>query len=145
MDRAFRTAGVKTVLLPRNKAQEVKIKATWPQWFEDSKVIVPREAVDGLNLLWHSDLAVSGGGTINREAAALGIPVYSIFRGKSGAVDRHLHDLGKMVLIESIEDVQQKIILKHRDKSSPTASGPREALKEIVEHIEDIIGLDCRN
>jgi predicted glycosyltransferase len=43
-----------------------------------------------LNLIWYSDLVISGGGTMNREAAALGVPVYSIFLGKSGAVDRYL-------------------------------------------------------
>jgi predicted glycosyltransferase len=70
MKRVCSTPGVKAVLLPRNKSQEAQIKASWPEWFKDSQVIIPREAVDGLNLLWHSDLVVSGGGTINREAQA---------------------------------------------------------------------------
>ena len=48
----------------------------------------PNRAFDGLNLIWFSDLVISGGGTMNREAAALGVPVYSIFRGKIGGVDR---------------------------------------------------------
>ena len=145
MERVFLTPGVKAVLLPRNKAQENQIKASWPQWFRDSRVVIPNEAVDGLNLLWHSDLVVSGGGTMNREAAALGIPVYSIFRGKIGAVDRHLQSQGKMTLIERVEDVQNKILLVPRKKSDLPASGPREALREIVEQVEDIIKLDCRN
>ena len=145
MERAFLTPGVKTVLLPRNKNQETNIRTNWPQWFQDSKVIIPKEAVEGLNLLWHSDLVVSGGGTMNREAAALGVPVYSIFRGKSGAVDRHLQSQGKMTLIESIEDVQNKILLIPRKKNGLPASGPREALREILEQVEDIIRLDCRN
>jgi predicted glycosyltransferase len=145
MNRALRTPGVKAVLLPRNQAQATQIKATWPQWFADSKVVVPHEAVDGLNLLWHSDLVVSGGGTMNREAAALGVPVYSIFRGKIGAVDRHLQSQGKMTLIESIEDVQNKIPLIPRKKTDLPASGPREALREILEQVEEIIKLDCGN
>ena len=145
MDRAFRTPGVKMVLLPRNRAQETQIKTNWPQWFKDSKVVVPNGAVDGLNLLWHSDLVVSGGGTMNREAAALGVPVYSIFRGKSGAVDRHLQSQGKMTLIESLEEVNKKILLVPRNKEDRAASGPREALQDILEQVEDIIRLDCRN
>ncbi len=145
MERVFITPGVKAVLLPRNKNQETDIRTNWPQWFNDSKVVVPKEAVDGLNLLWHSDLVVSGGGTMNREAAALGVPVYSIFRGKSGAVDRHLQSQGKMTLIESIEDVQNKILLIPRKRNGLPASRPREALREIVEQVEDIIKLDCRN
>ena len=145
MERVFLTPGVKAVLLPRNKNQEIGIRTKWPQWFQDSKVIIPREAVNGLNLLWHSDLVVSGGGTMNREAAALGVPVYSIFRGKSGAVDRHLQSQGRMTLIESIEDVQNKILLIPRKRDSFPVSGPREALREILEQVEDIIKLDCRN
>ena len=54
------------------------------------KLIIPDHVVGGLNLIWFSDLVISGGGTMNREAAALGVPVYSIFRGKIGAVDRYL-------------------------------------------------------
>jgi predicted glycosyltransferase len=46
---------------------------------------------------------------MNREAAALeGVPVYSIFRGKIGAIDRYLADHGRMVLLESVEDVKSK-------------------------------------
>src|SRR5208282_5545597 len=119
--------------------------ANWPQWFKDSRVVIPREAVDGLNLLWYSDLVVSGGGTMNREAAALGVPVYSIFRGKSGAVDRHLQSQGRMTLIESIEDVENKILLTPRKMSDLPASGPRAALREIVEQVEEIMRLDCRH
>src|SRR5206468_8337674 len=117
MERVMVTPGVKAVLLPRNKAQELHIRANWPKWFEGGKVIVPQEAVDGLNLLWHSDLVVSGGGTMNREAAALGVPVYSIFRGKSGAVDRQLQSEGRMTLIESIEEVEKSILLKPRPRN----------------------------
>jgi predicted glycosyltransferase len=145
MERVFITPGVKAVLLPRNKKQETDIRADWPQWFQNSKVIIPKVAVDGLNLLWHSDLVVSGGGTMNREAAALGVPVYSIFRGKSGAVDRHLQSQGRLTLIESIEDVQNKILFIPRKRNGLPASGPREALREILEQVEDIIRLDCRN
>jgi len=54
------TPGVKTVLLPRNKSQEAQMKEQSPQWFKGSKVVIPKKAVDGLNLLWHSDLVVSG-------------------------------------------------------------------------------------
>ena len=95
MTRLTGTRGAKAVLLPRNKSQEAEIRTQWPQWFESSRVVIPREAVDGLNLLWHSDLVVSGGGTMNREAAALAVPVYSIFRGKTGAVDRRLASEGR--------------------------------------------------
>src|SRR2546421_2046417 len=56
MKRIAVTSGLKAVLLPRNKAQEAQIRGSWPEWFKDSKIIVPKGAVDGLNLLWFSDL-----------------------------------------------------------------------------------------
>ena len=124
MNRLCGTQGAKAVLLPRNKNQETEIRKHWPQWFEDSKVVIPERAVDGLNLLWHSDLVVSGGGTMNREAAALDVPVYSIFRGKIGAVDRQLQSEGRLMLIESVEEVQTRIAFRRRDKSGPPDNQP---------------------
>jgi uncharacterized protein len=145
MSRVCSTPGTKAVLLPRNKSQEAQIRANWPSWFKNSQVIIPREAVDGLNLLWHSDLVVSGGGTMNREAAALGVPVYSIFRGKSGAVDRHLQSEGRLKMIERIEDVTDKILLRRRNKDVQLNSKPHTALSEIVDHLQEILKLDCGN
>jgi len=144
MQRLVATPGTKAVLLPRNKSQEAQIRKDFPQWFTDSRVVVPKEAVDGLNLLWHSDLVVSGGGTMNREAAALGVPVYSIFRGKIGVLDRHLQKEGRLVLIEKIEDVQNKIALKRREKTHTHTNGaPRSALGGIVGHVEAILRQEC--
>ncbi len=140
MNRVCSTPGVKAILLPRNKLQETQIRTNWPQWFKDSKVIIPQQAVNGLDLLWHSDLVVSGGGTMNREAAALGVPVYSIFRGKSGAVDRHLQNEGRLMLIENIEDVNNKILLQHRSKKAiPSSLNPGKALVRIIEHVDSIM------
>jgi len=144
MHRLVATPDTKAVLMPRNKSQEAQIRKDFPQWFNDSRVVVPKEAVDGLNLLWHSDLVVSGGGTMNREAAALGVPVYSIFRGKIGVLDRHLQKEGRLVLIEKIEDVQNKIVFKRREKShAHTNSAPRKALGGIIEHVEAILRQEC--
>jgi uncharacterized protein len=141
MERIFRTPGVRAVLLPRNDAQKRQMVADHPHWLTDSKIIIPEEVVDGLNLLWHSDLAVSGGGTMNREAAALGVPVYSIFRGKIGAVDRSLQAQGRLILIESTEDVQSKILLKPRVRDAAPDPKSCRALQEIVNHIDAILGL----
>ncbi len=135
MDRLCATPGAKAVLLPRNKAQEAELRADCPDWFADSKVIVPKRALDGLNLLWHSDLVVSGGGTMNREAAALGVPVYSIFRGKIGAVDRQLAREGRLTLIEREEDIEAKIVLTSSRKQRTALNAPREALRQILDHV----------
>ena len=136
------TSGAKAVLLPRNKAQEAQLRSAWPHWFADSKVVVPARAVDGLNLLWHSDLVVSGGGTMNREAAALGVPVYSIFRGKIGAVDRQLQREGRLTLIEHLDDVRNRIPLETRRKEHVPNGKAHQALQQIVDHVQDIVKLE---
>ena len=121
------------VVLPRNPITQGEfIRRTWPRWCEERRIILPEHAVDGLNLVWHSDLVVSGGGTMNREAAALGVPVYSIFRGKLGAVDRHLAREGRLVLIESREDVRSRIRLVKRSRSTEPAGAERPALRQIL-------------
>jgi hypothetical protein len=131
---------VRMVILPRNeKTQRELIYKTWPKWCEERRIIVPDEALNGLNLMWHSDFVVSGGGTMNREAAALGVPVYSIFRGKIGAVDRYLAEKGRLTLIETVEDVRSKILLERRPKGNETNCGAKTVLTQIMTAIEEII------
>jgi len=132
---------VNIVLLPRNQKQTEWMRRTWPHWFECRRLIIPDHAVDGLNLVWHSDLVVSGGGTMNREAAALGIPVYSIFRGTIGAVDTHLVEAGRLVLLEDTDDVRTKIRLIKRHGGCAPDPQPRPAFLRILEHIEYVAGL----
>lgn len=101
----------RAVTLPRNGRQKEQLQAEWRGLIESGVMIIPSSPVDGLNLMWFSDLVVSGGGTMNREAAALGVPVYSIFRGKIGAVDRYLSEQGRLTLLETPDDVRNKIRL----------------------------------
>ena len=138
MDRVGTVDGAKVVLLPRNRKQGDFIRARWPRWFIDDRTIIPGKAMDGLNLIFNSDLVVSGGGTMNREAAALGVPVYSIFRGKIGAVDRNLNGEGRLVLIESAADVEKKILLVKRQRKNVAEVTSTKALHHIVDQIEEI-------
>jgi predicted glycosyltransferase len=138
MKRLVSQNNVKTVLLPRNKGQEARVRAEWPEWFQNQKTLVPEKAVDGMNLIWHSDLVVSGGGTMNREAAALGVPVYSIFRGKTGAVDKLLCEDGRLVMIENEAEVASRIIIERRDRAGYKPM-PRPALRQIVDYVEIVL------
>jgi uncharacterized protein len=135
MDLLGEVEGVQTVLLPRNDRQKAEIARRWPNGLHRQKMIIPERAVEGLNLIWHSDLVISGGGTMNREAAAMGVPVYSIFRGKIGAVDRYLAQTGRLVLVESAADVKRSILLGKRPRSTEPGSAERPALKAIVNGI----------
>jgi uncharacterized protein len=131
---------LRMVILPRNaQTQREMIYGTWAKWCKEGKIIVPNHAIDGLNLVWHSDLVVSGGGTMNREAAALGVPVYSIFRGKIGAVDRYLAEKERLTLIETVDDVRAKIRPVRRPKTEMTDFSERAALKDIMDAIDKAI------
>ncbi len=131
---------VKIVILPRNEIKQTEwIKKMWAELCETGKIIIPDHVVNGLDLIWYSDFVVSGGGTMNREAAALGVPVYSIFRGKIGSVDQYLSDNGRLTLLESVEDVKTKMKIVSRDKSIEFHQGNRGALEAIMGHLVEIL------
>jgi uncharacterized protein len=127
--------GTRMVMLPRNDAQKVMVVDTWAQWCKDDKIIIPDHVVNGLNLLWHSDVVISGGGTMNREAAALGIPVYSIFRGPLGAVDRYLAEKNRLILLQSVEDISSKLIIQKLKRAEEMPQVNTSALKSIVDSL----------
>ncbi len=140
LNRFVRCLSTKVLLLPRNKRQETKLRSDWATAIASGRFLIPRHVEDGLNLIWNSDLVVSGGGTMNREAAALGVPVYSIFRGKIGAVDHYLAEQGRLVLIETPLDVKTKIKAVRRDWSrQPSAMGNSPAFETVINEIVSII------
>jgi uncharacterized protein len=59
-------------------------------------LIVPDGAVDAQSLIALADLVVSAGGTMNREAVALGTPVYTTYGGRLGGVDEQLIREGRL-------------------------------------------------
>jgi predicted glycosyltransferase len=140
INRFVRTPGARILLLPRNKRQEADLRSAWPDAIAQRQILIPDHVEDGLNLIWNSDLVVSGGGTMNREAAALGVPVYSIFRGKIGAVDAYLADQGRLVLLETVEDVRTKIKTVRRDPHKQRLNEENSpALDTIVQNIISIV------
>jgi predicted glycosyltransferase len=140
VERLLADARTRMVILPRYEQQKRKIALDWPHAVSTGRIMMPDRALDGLNLLWHSDLVISGGGTMNREAAALGVPVYSIFRGRIGAVDRWLQEQGRLVLIGSVEDVHAHITVAKRASGTSVGNGARRTLSDIVDHIEHVVG-----
>jgi hypothetical protein len=131
---------VRIVILPRNEIKQTEwIRKMWAELCATKKIIIPDHVLNGLDLIWYSDFVVSGGGTMNREAAALGVPVYSIFRGKIGAVDQFLSDNGRLTLLESVEDIKTKVKIVSRDKSIKFQQGNRGALEAIMGHLVEIL------
>ncbi|HEV3408412.1 MAG TPA: DUF354 domain-containing protein [Gaiellaceae bacterium] len=90
-----------TVVLARTDAQRAAVRALALE-----RVVVPERAIDGRSLVAFADLLVSAGGTMNREAAVLGTPVWSIFEGTLGAVDELLAREGRLRLLRTPEEVE---------------------------------------
>ena len=86
-----RLENVHAVVLPRTEEQRDYVRS-----LALPSVIVPEEAVDAQSLIALADLVVSAGGTMNREAAALGVPVYTTYGGRLGGVDEALIRDGRL-------------------------------------------------
>jgi predicted glycosyltransferase len=142
MDFLVSDSHCQLILLPRNDKQAHFIRKKWSEWYDTRKIIIPEEVVDGLNLIWHSDLVISGGGTMNREAAALEVPVYSIFRGEIGAVDKYLSNSGRLTLLKSTSEIKSKIDLSRRKIPSKLGDLNSPALEKIVDGICTILNQD---
>ncbi len=91
LERLGSDPAVQAVVLPRTPEQRDSIRDA-----ASPSLLVPDRAVDALSLVALSDLVVSAGGTMNREAVALGTPVYTTFSGRMGAVDEHLVAAGRL-------------------------------------------------
>lgn len=135
---------VKIVLLPRYPEQERSLRASWSALFASGKMLIPEHVVDGLNLIWYSDLVMSGGGTMNREAAALGVPVYSIFRGKIGAIDQYLSDCGRLVLLESVEQISQRVVIAPHARPAKPQHASSATLQVVIGHILRVLELTSK-
>ncbi len=129
---------VSMVILSRYPRQVQELKNKYIELITSRVIILPPKVLDGLNLMWFSDFVVSGGGTMNREAAALGVPVYSIFRGTIGAVDRYLSQNGRLVLLEKVEDIAIKIRVEKRYRPENPSKSENKTLNSIVSSIERI-------
>jgi predicted glycosyltransferase len=87
------------VVLPRVADQRAELQRA-------GGFIIPERAIDAQSLIAFSDLVVSAGGTMNREAVALGTPVFTTFEGRLGAVDERLIAEGRMRKLESASEVR---------------------------------------
>jgi predicted glycosyltransferase len=89
-------SGVQAIVLPRTAEQRSEIAA-----LALPSLLVSEHAIDAQSLVALSDLVVSAGGTMNREAAALGVPVFTTFAGRMGAVDEELVQQGRLEIMNS--------------------------------------------
>ena len=91
---------VQTVVLARTDRQRLAVRSV------SDRFVVPDRAVDGSSLVAFADVLVSAGGTMNREAAVLGTPVWSIFEGRLSGVDEQLVAEGRLRLLAHPAEIE---------------------------------------
>ena len=111
------------VVLPRTRQQREELLAR-------GGLVVPDRAVDAQSLVAYADLVVSAGGTMNREAVALGTPVYTSFEGRLGAVDERLIAEGRLRRLQSPEQVQP--VKRERAGGERVRRDPRELARLLL-------------
>ncbi len=128
VERLGRDPEVQTILLPRTAEQRAEIVGRGLP-----SVLVPEHAVDAQSLVALSDLVVSAGGTMNREAVALGVPVYTTFAGRLGAVDRGLVEQGRLRVLTSVDELR---VEKRTTAGTPTERDPALMLDLLLSALE---------
>jgi len=123
-------ADVHAVVLPRTQAQRELIES-----MALPSLIVPPGAVEAQSLVALADLVVSAGGTMNREAAALGTPVYTTYGGRLGGVDEALIRSGRLRPLTDPRAIQLE---KRSQEATPTRRDP----EPLVETILGTVGAD---
>ena len=117
----------------RERAQVVVLPRTPEQREELARAggfVIPERAVDAQSLIAYADVVVSAGGTMNREAVALGTPVWTTFEGRLGAVDEQLIAAGRLKRLERPEDV---VVVKR------PAGGPTDRVRRDPETFTDLL------
>jgi predicted glycosyltransferase len=94
-----RVQGSQAVVLPRIESQRAELLAA-------GGFVVPERAIDAQSLIAYADLVISAGGTMNREAVALGTPVWTTFEGRLGAVDERLIAQRRMARLLRPEEIE---------------------------------------
>jgi predicted glycosyltransferase len=121
LERLGRDEGVHAVVLPRTDEQR-----EWIAGLGLPSLVLPDRAVDAQSLIAFSDLVVSAGGTMNREAVALGVPVYTTFRGRLGGVDEALLREGRLRPLEDANELE--LVKRTADDAGRVRRDPRRFL-----------------
>jgi predicted glycosyltransferase len=107
--------GVQSVVMPRTAAQRTQLR-------DVPGFTVPERAIDAQSLIAYADLVISAGGTMNREAVALGTPVYTTFEGRLGAVDERLISEGRLRKLSVASELD---LAKRASNAGPARGGER--------------------
>ena len=112
IERLRKERDAQVVIVPRTRAQSAELVSQYHLTGGPFRVL--EQAVDGLSLMWFSDAVFSGGGTMVREAALLGVNVHSTFAGKLGAADQQLAYQGKLKLVRDPAEFDEMVFVKQQ-------------------------------
>jgi len=129
IERLRQERDAQVIIVPRTHQQRAELIAAYH--LDEAPFIVLDRTVDGLSLMWHSDAVFSGGGTMVREAALLGIKIYSTFAGKLGGADQQLASEGKLTLVCDPEEFSRMVFSK-RSASLPSQLRGRNETREFI-------------
>src|ERR1051325_6435474 len=121
LKRLIAREGVKVLLMARTLAQREELG----ERFRAENLLVPREALDGATLIASADLVVSAGGTMNRGAAALGVPAATVYAGRWAALDEQLVRQGRLKRIASREEIESLFVGKKGETHARRAANVR--------------------
>ena len=128
LDHLGNREDVQAIVIPRTDEQRASVRA-----LNMPSLVVPDGAIDAQSLIALSDLVVSAGGTMNREAVALGKPVYTTYGGRLGGVDELLIREGRL---RPLTDPRAMEIAKHPDASVRERRNPQDLVDLILGAIE---------
>lgn len=138
IERLLSSNEVFTLIVPRTREQAAEIREAIANRDDlTAPHAMLEESVNGLDLIYAADLVISGGGTMNREAVLLGVPVYSIFAGRQGALDRQMETEGLITFIRDADDIA-KLKLERRQPPPPNALTDR-VEKFVIEQIDSFL------
>jgi len=136
LNRLLKHPKVKVVLLPRTASQRLgKYRgavASGHTLDVTQRLIIPAQPLDGPNLIAASDLVISAGGTMNREAVALGVPAATIYAGQWAAIDEKFVREGKLMRIRTREDLDALPIQKKNNIQVNRATQVRREVAELI-------------
>ena len=127
IEKLCKRSDVKIILLARSESQRTAYSSR-----ECANMIMPRFMLNGANLIAHADLVISAGGTMNREAAALGVPAATIYAGKWAAIDEELVIEGRLMRIGTREDLDSLQVKKKDSRIARQATHVREEVANLI-------------
>ncbi len=111
--KAIQRFDIQPVIIPRYEEQLQKILEEL-----NVKALVLEKTIDAVNLLCSATVFVGGGGTMNSEAALLGVPVISCYPGRETYVEKFLISKSLLCKVSNSEEALKLIerFLEFREK-----------------------------